>query len=406
MRNVLSMHIGRQTGESASRTRWCELVIDGDYMGLYVLMEKIKRDSNRVDISKLKKTDTTGVELTGGYIFSIDREEDEGEGWTSPYGNKPFYRYRYPKYEDITPQQKTYLQNYITQFEEAVENSGSSSDYNQYIDIPSFINYWIATEIFKHIDNYKFSFFMYKKKDDKGGKLHFGPLWDLNLAFGNYDFSKDPGPEGWSYIWANLPPLRPTWIFDISENVDIQNKINYRWRVLRNTKLSTNSLISFINTQAALIEDAQVRNFNRWPILGTYVYPNEFIVQNYEEELDYLKTWLIARLEWIDDNIVGKTSLSEDDPSIMIPSEYKLYQNYPNPFNPNTTISYDIPATAHVTADIYDLSGNKVANIFSGYQEAGTYNLNFSSDGLTSGVYFYRLRADNWVDTKKMVFMK
>jgi len=96
----------------------------------------------------------------------------------------------------------------------------------------------------------------------------------------------------------------------------------------------------------------------------------------------------------------------EDDPSIIIPSGYKLYQNYPNPFNPNTTISYDIPGSAHVSADIYDLFGNKVVNLFSGYQEAGTYSLNFSADQLTSGVYFYRLKADNWVDTKKMLIIK
>ena len=96
----------------------------------------------------------------------------------------------------------------------------------------------------------------------------------------------------------------------------------------------------------------------------------------------------------------------EDNPSIIIPSGYKLYQNYPNPFNPNTTISYDIPGTAHVSAAVYDLLGNKVISLFDGYQEAGSYTLNFFADQLTSGVYFYRLQAGNWVDTKKMLLMK
>ena len=407
MRNVLAFHIGRQTGEYASRTRWCELVIDNDYKGVYVLMEKIKRDSNRVDIAKLKESDTTGLELTGGYIFSVEREEEE-KGWKSPYGNKPFYRYRYPDYDDINSPQKNYLRDYILEFEEHVKDSKSFDDYRDYIDIPSFVNYWIATEIFKHIDNYKFSFFMYKTKDNKGGKIHFGPLWDLNLAFGNYNFSQDPDPEGWSYVWANLPFLRPSWVYDISEEEEVQNLINCRWSELRRNKLSTNNLLNFINNQATLLEDAQTRNFNKWPILGTYVYPNNFIGQSYEEEIFYLKTWLNSRLTWLDNNMIGECSLTEisNDPSISIPSEYKLYQNYPNPFNPSTSINFDIPIAAQVNIDIYNLAGNKVLNIFSNYQEAGSFSLNFTPAHLTSGVYFYRIESDNFVDTKKMVFVK
>jgi len=406
MRNVLSFHIGRLTGEYATRTRWCELIIDGDYRGIYVLMEKIKRDKNRVDISKVEAKDTTGIDLTGGYIFSIDRREEGG--WLSPYHTQPFYRYRYPKYNDIAPQQKAYLENHITQFEGAVDTSSSSEGYASYIDIPSFLNYWIATEIFKHLDNYKFSFFMYKTRDDKGGKIHFGPLWDLNLAYGNFDSYQDPGPEGWSYVWAKLPYLRPSWIINLSEDPYIQEQIICRWNELRQDKLRTYKLFNFIDDNAALLEEAQVRNFNKWKILGKYVWPNNFIGQSYEEEVNYLKTWLCDRLAWIDDNITDycdvSRTLSEGDS--FIPSGYKLYQNYPNPFNPTTTISYDIPSTTYVRVDIFDLLGNRVSTLFSGYQEAGSYSMKFSSGGLTSGVYFYRLRTDNWTETKKMLYIK
>ena len=409
MRNVLSYHIGRLTGEYASRTRWCELIIDGDYKGLYVLIEKIKQDKNRVNISKLKDTDTAGVELTGGYIISIDRDEGPLTGWTSPNFYKPFYRYRDPNYDKLAPQQKAYIKNYISEFEELLENSTTSDDYHQHLDIPSFVNYWIATEIFKNLDNYKFSFFMYKTRDDKGGKLHFGPLWDINLGYGNYDVD-NPGPEDWSYIWSSRPYLQPSMIFKLSEDENIQNQINCRWTELRQNKLRTDSLLHFIDTQAAIIEEAQTRNFTRWPILGSYVWPNVFIGDTYEEELNYLKTWLSDRLDWMDNNMIGTCDLSsikhEDDPSIAIPSQYKLYQNYPNPFNPSTTICYDIPQDSNVDLDIYDLSGNKVTHILSAFQKAGTYSLNFTSDRLGSGVYFYRLRTDNWIDTKKMVSMK
>ncbi|MFT4535221.1 MAG: hypothetical protein ACI9P5_002586 [Saprospiraceae bacterium] len=385
MRNVLSFHIGRLTGEYASRTRWCELVIDGEYKGLYVLMEKIKRDKNRVDISKLKVTDTTGVDLTGGYIFSVDREEDGPlTGWASPYNNKPFYRYRDPNYDELLSQQKTYLEDHITLFEEAVDNSTSSEAFTEYIDVPSFVNYWIATEMFKHIDNYKFSFFMYKTRDDKGGKIHFGPLWDLNLAYGNYDFGQDPGPEGWSYVWASLPFLRPSWIVDLSEDEEIKNQINCRWSELRQNRLRTDSLLQFIDTQAATIEDARIRNFNRWPILGTYVWPNEFIGQDYAEELDYLKTWLTDRLEWMDDNMVGFC-----DPSTSLGEELERSEIvvYPNPFESKVTFDFKYASSHGYKISLFDVLGRAVL-----VQELEQgLSVQLSLESFPKGMYFFQV---------------
>ena len=407
MRNVISYHMCRLTGEYAPRTRWCELVINNQYMGLYVFMEKIKRDKNRVDISKLKKSDTTGVELTGGYIIVKDWDDGIDDGWLSPFHSQPFYRYVYPKVDDIQPQQRDYIENHVTQFERVVDTASSLDKYRDLINIPSFVNYWIVTEISKHIDNYKYSFFMYKTKDDKGGEIHFGPLWDINLGFGNYDFSRDPGPEGWCYTWANSPYLRPFWIYSISEESEIQNLINCTWNELRQSKLHTDSLLNFIDAQAEIIEEAQIRNFERWPILDDYVWPNSYIGETYANEIKHLKTWVYDRLEWMDINMIGSCDLSlSDDFFTSTPSDYQLYQNYPNPFNPNTTISYDIPEAADVTIDIYALSGHKIATIFSAFQEAGNYSLSYTPGRIASGVYLYRIKANNWTQTKKMLFMK
>ncbi len=409
MRNVLSYHIGRLTGEYAARTRWCELYINGDYRGVYVLTEKIKRDKNRVDISKLDETDTSGVDLTGGYIISIDRDEGPGSGWQSPNYYNPFYQYRYPKNDEITDQQKAYIQNHIGQLEQLIHYSSSSEAYSQFFDIPSFVNYWIATEIFKNLDNYKFSFFMHKTKDDKGGKLHFGPIWDLDLAYGNYDVDGYE-PEGWSYIWARRPYLSPWIIDDLSADTLIQNQIHCRWRELRQDVLRTDNLLSFIDNQAILLEEAQARNFNRWPILGTNIWPNAFVGDTYQEEIQYLKTWLSNRLDWMDENMVGKCGVSsiatDDEHSAQLPQNYKLYQNYPNPFNPTTKISYDIPATTNVSLDIYDLKGNKIFNIYNGDQEAGSYSFDLNLNYLTSGMYIYRLTTNEWMDSRKMVYIK
>ena len=103
---------------------------------------------------------------------------------------------------------------------EIMDDPGSGDDYKQFVNITSWVNYWIATEVFKHIDNYKFSFYLYKRKSSNGGKIHFGPLWDLNLAYGNYDFGQNPDPNDWSYVWANQNFLRPSWVVDLSEKED------------------------------------------------------------------------------------------------------------------------------------------------------------------------------------------
>lgn len=89
-----------------------------------------------------------------------------------------------------------------------------------------------------------------------------------------------------------------------------------------------------------------------------------------------------------------------------IPTVYTLDQNYPNPFNPSTTIRYSIPTAGRVSLKVYNLLGQEVATIFEGTQAAGTYTTTFNAMNLSSGVYFYRLRAGQYSDVKKMVLIK
>jgi hypothetical protein len=89
-----------------------------------------------------------------------------------------------------------------------------------------------------------------------------------------------------------------------------------------------------------------------------------------------------------------------------IPSSFELEQNYPNPFNPSTTINYSIPASSFVTLKLYDVLGNEIANLVNEEKEAGRYSVEFNATTLPSGIYFYRLQAGSFVETKKMVLMK
>ena len=388
MRNVLSFHIGNEMGPYASRTRWCELFINEQYMGVYVLMEKIKRDDNRVDIANLRPDDNSGDELTGGYIFSIDRDDQGPEsGWYSPYTEAVFYRYNDPNFDELTSEQKEYLENYVTSFEADVNASPTPATYEQYIDVPSFIDYWIATEVFKHIDNFKLSTFMYKRKDSNGGKIYFGPLWDLNLGYGNFDFAEDPSPEGWSYIWAELGFLRPFWLLSLSNDPDMQNQINCRWQELREGTLDTDRLLEFIDSTAQHIEEARIRNFDRWPILGTYIWPNSFVGDSYEEDLNFLKDWLSERLEWMDDNMLGDCSLVATGE--LAPSTTKL-NVFPNPVQQTVTFQLSGAPAKKGQLFIFDALGQVVVTRELEALSSHTFVL----PQLSSGMYFYQWQAE------------
>jgi len=102
-----------------------------------------------------------------------------------------------------------------------------------------------------------------------------------------------------------------------------------------------------------------------------------------------------------------KDFVTDVDPvSEVVPSEYSLEQNYPNPFNPSTTINFSIPVEAFVTLDVYNAIGQKVASLVNEDKSAGTYNVDFNASNLTSGIYFYKISAGNFTETKKMILMK
>jgi len=96
----------------------------------------------------------------------------------------------------------------------------------------------------------------------------------------------------------------------------------------------------------------------------------------------------------------------EENLNSQLPKEFALQQNYPNPFNPTTTISFSIPENQNVELKVYDLLGNEVANLVNEYKSAGSYSVNFNASNLASGIYFYKLKAGNFQQTKKLILLK
>ncbi len=391
LRNVLSYHLGSLTERWAPRTAFCELIINGDYKGLYVLTEKIKRDKNRLDIANVRPEDTEGDELTGDYLFRIDWANDavDADGWTSFNGDHPFnYGYVEPNFKDIQPEQKEYLINHIATFEDALLASDYQETYKDYIDVESLVDYFLINELAKHIDAFKLSFYMYKEKDSKGGKINFGPIWDFNLGYGNYDYVCDNSPNDWIYPCTAVP----TWFDRIIEIDEVQDRIYCRWKELRSTVLDPNEVINFINSQADLLDEAQQRNFNRYPVLDQYLWPNSYIGGTYENEINFLRNFMLLRIRWMDENIQlvdvsscdQLTSIKNIDTDVVVSA-------YPNPVINELNFKYSSSTIERPILYIYSVNGRLV------HQEQLTNQINHSinTQNWQNGLYIYNISKED-----------
>lgn len=300
IRNALIYKLFEKMGHYAPRTRFCELIVDGIYRGIYLLTEKIERDINKINISSLTMNDTLNNQLSGGYIIKIDR--DRKEHWKSPYpfsGNKPtVYDIVYPSPKEVLCEQKEYIKNYITLFEEELHYLrfiNRESNYQNMIDINSFVDFLIINEFAKNYDGYRFSTYMYK--DGNNGKLMMGPVWDYDFSLGisvmDYDFS----PQGWIYKNNKYVPF---WWESLMLDSVFRNHLEERWGECRKNLLSNEYIFHCIDSLTQQIGEANVRHFKVWPIQKKW--PNKTVKPTYEGNIDYLKKWITDRLVWLDEN--------------------------------------------------------------------------------------------------------
>lgn len=250
IRNVLTYKLGSDLGWYATRTVLVELFLNDQYQGVYVLTEKIKRDKFRVNISTLNPDENTGDDLTGGYIVKIDKFDGAsiGRGWDSPYRppnstpqTQPIhFQYHYPDENEISPQQETYIRNFVTGFENALsgpEWKHPRFGYRGFINTASFIDYAIMNELTRNVDGYRLSAFFYKDKDSKDGRLYAGPLWDFNLAFGNADYCDGSRISGWAWDFNNVCGgdywMIPFWWQRFLQDPQYVQEMKSRWFELR-----------------------------------------------------------------------------------------------------------------------------------------------------------------------------
>ena len=379
-------------------------------------MEKIKRDNNRVDISKLEPDETSGDDLTGGYIVKVDKWDGEtNDGWYSEPLLDDFdgvwYQYHYPKPDDIIEEQRDYIMDYITDFETLMSSdiyNDPEEGYYEKVNLESFIDVSLLSEISKNVDAYRLSAYMYKDKDSLDGRLTMGPIWDYNLAFGNADYYDGWNPEGWQIDveLGNDGFKIPFWWYQIWADETFQDAFNQRWQELRQTIFSDHYIMDMIDSTITVINDAQDRNFHRWPVLDEYVWPNAYVGGSYVSEINYLKDWITQRLEWMDSELL-LLDIKEDH----IPSYFWIKKPYPNPFNPKTAFVVNVTNNSSFRLDIYNILGKKVKsinkNVFPEGKHTITWNAtNDAGSQIESGVYLYEILINNRLETGKLLYIK
>jgi len=324
VRNKLIYDVSRGIDMYASRTLFVDLTINGTYQGVYVFMEKLKRDSNRIDINKLKDDENSGEDLTGGYILKIDKVAGNNVGewynelnsFVSPYfppnastDQEIYFLYEYPDAEDITTEQKGYIAQYMTDFENALASDDFTDPdigYQAYIDVDSFIDFFILNEFSNNVDGYRLSTFMYK---DKNEKLKMGPIWDFNLAFGNADYCDGGATDVWAYKFNERCPtdfwLVPFWWNRLLEDPTFVARLKERWSLHRSGALADAAINARLDAYVETLDKSGSleANFASWPVLGTYIWPNLFIGNTYDEEMTYLRNWISDRTAWLDTQI-------------------------------------------------------------------------------------------------------
>jgi hypothetical protein len=403
IRNVFAYQLWGETGKYTPRTRFCELILNGDYKGVYVLQENIKRGSNRVAVNKMDEDDTTGNDLTGGYILQINPGCTDTTCFESNLppcqGSQATinYNYEYPKPQNINDAQKEYISAYVDSFEQAlahIDYADTEHGYRHFIDVPSFIDFAIMQELGNNVDAYRISTHLYKPRN---GKLFAGPIWDFNLAYCN---SYEVG--SWSthnFRWdepcpSNINFLAPFWWRAFLQDETFVRELRCRYSELRSGPLSIGHISHLLDSLYEILEIPQTRNFERWPILGRFIIPNVYIGQTWEDEMSHMKNWIYERIAFLDKSWYEPyCALNTEDPDNSSP----IITLYPNPATEQINI-----------ASVQKLNGVMIYNamgqlIYKNIQTATKYKIDVQY--WPAGIYTLEIRMEQGMKREKITIL-
>ena len=251
IRNSIAFEIARRSSglDWTPRGMHVDVVLNGVFMGNYYLCEQIKGDKNRVDITEMEPTDISPETITGGYLLEVDKNFDEVNKFHSPVRNMPFM-IKEPDEETLTTEQFAYIQNHVTEIENALYGAGSTTEgYLKYIDLDSFIYYWLVYELTSTGEpTHPKSVYMWK---DRGGKMHAGPVWDFDY------FTFQP------YYNYSLINTNAVWNDRIINDAANGPAILRRWN---DSREKYKDIIQEIDRQYEAIRESAEYNATLWPL--------------------------------------------------------------------------------------------------------------------------------------------
>lgn len=396
MRNGLADYMSRANGWWASRTKLVEVVLNGEYQGIYVMMEKIKQDKGRVDIATLTPDEITIPDITGGYIWEVT-------GFENNFGESR--NLKYPDIDEAAPEQVDYIRHYDDNFRSAMRRSNftdSTAGYRTWINVPSFVNEIIVQEAMRNSDAYGWSGYFHKDKEEK---ICAGPVWDFDQSAGNSSYPDNGVVEGWMFshpqtsntpfFWSKLM-TDPAFAYQVRE----------RWETLRKGPFKTDRLFAYIDSVATLLTEPQTREFSKWNVLGVFIWRETSGYQQrntYQKEVDYLKSFLQQRWEWMDTELakyenpypVDTTTVIDtitiDTTSVVAQIAYRGVKAYPNPAKDRITIRLpELQGNASIL--LYNSLGSLVHRYDSGDLKNGMLHL--SLNDYQPGIYIFRVETD------------
>lgn len=261
--------------------RAVEVVLNGQYNGVYLLTQHNEVGPDRVDITEMEPEDNSGVELTGGYRLEVDaRLEENNEPGFRTTKNIPVV-VKDP--DPMTTQQRNYIRNYVQAFEDSLFASNFAdpvNGYRKYLDTPSFVDHYLVQELTRNQDVFFSSTFFTKERGED--RFKFGPIWDFDNSMGSIRGVDSP-PEGW---WARE---RGPWPRRIFHDPAFVQEVNDRWDEL---KPAFEQIGPELEAIGATLVDAKVSDSVRWGFV-----PHE------TDTPEFLSDWLATRIAWIDSQV-------------------------------------------------------------------------------------------------------
>lgn len=409
-RFLLSSKTVQGMGRYAPRLRYCELMLNGNYQGIYLFGEKIKRDSNRVDLAKLTNIDVSGDNLTGGYICVLD---GGSTGWTSAYApplgtaaQSIKFQMEYPDPADILPVQLNYIHAYVDSFENAMNASNYQDTllgWRRFAGKNTAMDYMIINEVCKDIDAYRKNAFLNK---DKLGKIKFGPIWGHDVAWKNTTDCTAASDTGWAFNYGGTcttdSRLAPFWWAKLTTDTAFMRELKCTYSQYRKpaNPLDTTVLFAALDSVKTYLnaQGAVSRNFTQWPIWGVPIVNEPTpMASDYDTEIANLKTFIKARLAWLDTKWYQANGCPFPDAvqNIIAAQNVSLY---PNPAGNQLNISLQTSSKLKAQVNIIDVQGKVVMTV-----EMKNNLAQLDISNLKPGMYFAKISANDHQVVKRFV---